>query len=820
MLRNKILRNRLILLHLSYKNTHGIQRNISKRVFILHNRHFSTTKTKQEVFHIKDNKEPNTSHNEKEYVYINSDSPHEQSLHFLTHTSPSVNTVKINSEISPKRDEKEENEINFVTEQKFNYVWLPLIKEYCLDVNNYDIPINIVDKSIKFTLPQFMKVLYSLIEHKRLLDVHKIFLSNTSLLHIWRHDNSLRDMYKDLLELMLDVEKELLNFETIEIVFSEYIKIPSPKAKYITIGLRAFIDNNEFQLAKAFYMQSLTHPGNFPMTPNDLHQFLLEISHYNDLPNTNLFFGTWLSARCVEKDDVTNYPLIETMQLVHGMILLFQDKVQLSQFINNVIVQKSGYLQSVEFELTQYLNKVWRVLSDVNPETEERDTLFNNLPEYLNLLLHTPIKRTNFYSKLLDYCTISRDIQKFTEVVAVIEKDVGVNMDVTVKEKVGQILSRSRKFTTALEYYEDLIINGSDGALLPIKHSYLNDLWYCITLDYPVLIKVIANELRLTLNKKKYHYHFPWLKFYLQKITQIKMSKINGGIGWNALNLRDAEYGNLMTLDRAIKQRDTKTVDLIIQQTMRDGLVPNFHFYYTLVKALLKNSLITSAKIVDDNIRKSYHSIPEKLNILWLRNDITTRSKGKELSHTEMRRMIAGILRGYMDSKKKSLGYRDYIELTHLAIDFSQYTLADRCLELAWNNFQNKKNAIDWKIFYMTSIKLSTRELDLEDVMETIRQWIKNKDAYILTHGSIRRIKGYLAYFPKKLGDSPDLDKAMLDRAYQDLNVLKTKYLDYKFQGLNDMKRLCNFIETAFDKEIERLHNKKGEIIKESTKNN
>lgn len=802
MLRNKILRNRLLFVQICHRE---LERSLGHNLVCHNSRNLFTTRVLKKATETDHSISEKKVHGKDVYTPIDTESPYEQNLHFLTHTSsPSVGKVIDIGDQAKKSSEIETKEVYNITDIEFNEVWLPIVRNYCNDDYLCEIPSKLIEKTTKFTLPQFMKILQLLIEHKRFLGVHKLFISNTNQLHSWRHDNELRQMYKSLLEIVLDVEKDLLNFEIIEIVFSEYIKIPSPKPKYISYGLRAFMNNNEFQLAKAFYMQALTHPNNFPMTPNELHEFLLEISHYNDLPNTNLIFGAWLSAKCNNRENTKNYPLMETMQLVHEMILLFQDKVQLSQFTNNIIVQKSGYLESVEFKLTQYLSKVWRVLSDVAPVTAERTKLFASLPEYLNLIQDQPEKRVSFYSKLLDFCTDARDISKFTEIVGVIEKDEGVDMDVIVKEKVGQILSRSRKFTTALKYYEDLVIHGTDGVKLPIKHRYLIELWYCVCLDYPALIKDIANELRLVLNKKKYQNHFPWLKFYLQEIAQIKSSKINGGVGLNALNFRRAEFDNLMTLDQAIKQGDAKTVDLIIQQTMRDGLVPNFHFYYTLIKSLLKKSLITSAKTVDDSIRKSYHFIPEKLNILWLRNDITTRSKSKDLTHTEMRRMVQGILRNYMETKKKSLGFRDYIELTHLAIDFSQYQIADRCLGLAWNNFQDKKNATAWKIFYMTSIKLSTRKLDLEEVMVITRQWIKNRDAYILTHGTIRRIKWYLSFFTKKQDECLDFDKTMLDHAYQDLSVLKTKYLDYKVKGLNDMKRLCTFVETALDNDIER----------------
>lgn len=178
--------------------------------------------------------------------------------------------------------------------------------------------------------------------------------------------------------------------------------------------------------------------------------------------------------------------------------------------------------------------------------------------------------------------------------------------------------------------------------------------------------------------------------FFTRSISAEKW-KLLGGVSWNVLHLRISEYDKLKELDKFIKSADCLEIEHIIQQTLRDGLVPNFHFNYSLIKLLLKGSLVSSAKTIDDTMRKNYYSIPEKLNILWLRNDIDTMKKNmNSLTNREYKRMISSMLDDFVNSRVLSLGFKDYIQLTHLAMDYGLYGMAFKLLKSGKMIFQEK----------------------------------------------------------------------------------------------------------------------------------
>lgn len=51
--------------------------------------------------------------------------------------------------------------------------------------------------------------------------------------------------------------------------------------------------------------------------------------------------------------------------------------------------------------------------------------------------------------------------------------------------------------------------------------------------------------------------------------------------------------------------------------------------------------------------------------------------------------------------------------------------------------------------------------------------------------------------------DNFDADK--LKELEQNIQVLKTKYLENKYKGLNDMHRMCQFIKTALDRDAKTI---------------
>ncbi|KAH7586089.1 hypothetical protein J7295_02175 [Nakaseomyces glabratus] len=653
-------------------------------------------------------------------------------------------------------------------------------------------------------LPKLLSMIHILSENGYLNEIHMLFGNCKAHLSILKSDQP-EDLYRQFLELMLDVEYKLLNFHSIEKIFSEYIKMPNIKAKYMTYGLRAFIENNDFQLAKAFFFQALTHSDNFPMTPKELHSFLSGISDHNDLTNTLLIFYSWISAKCKQLDDNPNFPLPETMQLIHRMILLFQDRVQLTQFCSNVVVKQSGYLDSVDYKLTVYFDRVRKVLADTGPPNKDRPEIFKGIQQYIDLLDGMTDKRELFFKRLLCICTDSHDLDKFMEIVALIEADKEVDMEIFVKDMVGKIIARKRRFGTALKYYEDLVLNGIEGKKFPIKHEYLSSLWIAIVSDYPTLAEPIKQELFLTLNTDKYKRAYPWLKYFLQEVSQLKEWKLLGGVSWNVLHLRISEYDKLKELDKFIKSADCLEIEHIIQQTLRDGLVPNFHFNYSLIKLLLKGSLVSSAKTIDDTMRKNYYSIPEKLNILWLRNDIDTMKKNmNSLTNREYKRMISSMLDDFVNSRVLSLGFKDYIQLTHLAMDYGLYGMAFKLLKSGKMIFQ-EKNGTNWKLYYLASLKLHTQTLQLDQFMAVLQSWIKNKDAYVITPGCLRRLKSYSRFFKKNSGNMDNFDADKLKELEQNIQVLKTKYLENKYKGLNDMHQMCQFIKTALDRDAKTI---------------
>ncbi|QLQ81833.1 hypothetical protein HG537_0G00870 [Torulaspora globosa] len=661
------------------------------------------------------------------------------------------------------------------------------------------------NKTMFFSLPHLMTLLRSLHSIKRYYEIHEIYCALEDCTAFIRDEGTYPNIRQEFLKIVLQAEDILGNYKLCESVFSEYIKLPTLERYSISIGLRSFLRNDNLQLAKQFFIQILENPETFPITKAEFKMFCRELSDLKDLDSMLFIFKLWEKKRCLGNSSMDCCDLdYETISLFHRLFIRFGDGKGLEEFLEYDVIKKTSYQADVIFQITEFcqsLHQIKKDRSSVEAATTEE------IDKFVTILEQRPSDRRNFYLSVLNALVMGDDFNNIRHVIGKIQRDKEVHMDGTFHLAIAKFFVKHGMLDHMVQYYSDIVFNRAAGRIR-LKINHVEQLWDCALQAYPTLAKEITNELKVMLTENDYIKVFPQLNRVLKQTSKVRERKIMGGEEHCKSGLPLVDYERLRRFETFIASHDIASATDIALETLKRGTKPHFDFYLCAIRECLASSLPNLAKILNDMLSKHYR-IPLKLSILWLRYDIATKYQST-ISQSEMLSfrkvpLLEAQLAEFVRLHRESLNFQNYLQLSQISILIRDYHQASILIKEA-ANLIDKRNRQQWIMYYMTALKIAARLYKPDEFLTLLRAWNQNDDAKLVTRGCIRQVKAYRKLFEKGADRLPAVDNTCLGEISKEIEVLIEKHIFFKFEGLNETRKLYNFLQRWLDQEIkERL---------------
>ncbi|SCU97389.1 LADA_0H06040g1_1 [Lachancea dasiensis] len=643
-------------------------------------------------------------------------------------------------------------------------------------------------KEVTASLPaELLHILFALGRLHQFYVIHKLY--KTFRLHLLASKHSiLPETYSQLVELMLKTEFALRNYDLCEALFSEYIKFPKIKPGMIEIGLVTFVKNKNIPLAKEFYAQILKDPETFPITPHTLHVFAFEIFKASDLALLKQIIYTWLK----EASAPQLMPENRTIALLHRLLLNFEDFEGIGTLNSHPRIQISNYNDSDDYRLCLFRNDL--------AKSKLVTTL--EITGALELLLaQTAVpRRVEFYIEALNAFVSRNNLADIKLITTRALSDRSVQLTNGFHKRVCHYFVKNGLLKTLVQYMRDVIRTSPE---CQINHVYVEQLWSCAIENYPILSREFTKDLQLTLDKDSYLRQYHWLgHFITSKLNRrLLTNESNGGALHKYLALSPHFSPDCAkAIADCVEIGDAARIRAIILNELQHGIRPRFPVLYSLLKILM-DDCIESARIVDNIMRETYHNIPLKLDILWLKHStlkITSESaqKGHTIAaKTEASLMASQKVKDFERERRLHLNFQNYMQLSSIFLVLQDPTTATFCLDQGKKRM-NSNNQRDWFIYYSNALKIHTRARDPLSFLSVLSEWNKNRNAGLITRDSLRSCKGYVKYLTKHSAASSShmSNRDMIKLINEEIDALLVRYVNYKFEGLNDMRMASQFL--------------------------
>lgn len=672
-----------------------------------------------------------------------------------------------------------------------------------------------------FKFAHIVTLLKSLKYLRRNHDAHEIFCAYKDYLAYLRQDGD-DEAYCDFLEVSLRVESTLSNYKICEELFSEYIKFPNLKAELITVGLRSFLENNNLQLAREFYIQALNNPDTFPMSSKELTELLRDLSRHGDCRSIQTFFDLWLKKKCTEGPESTKYyPSYSLLSLIHRMYLRRNDENGLMHVLSREVVQKTGYQDDVLFELNEFFHILHCQGFILQSDMEAK------IHYFITRLRFRKERREEFYLFLLNSFVLSKDFTNLKYVLCLIQKDSDIELKPKFHLAIARYFVNQGMLHNLVEYYSDILKRGGPESL-QLRVSVIDQLYRCASYAHPALTREIVNEFKVILNKDLYIPEFPQLRDFLKKLSRIQIKKGgNGSDEFGMINMSQIDYERLEIFQRFVSRRDLVGARLYILENLRRGTQPSLNFHYCILQKCLDLQLPSLGKTLDDLFSSTYQEIPVKLKILWLRYDISNQYNSL-LTHAEpfsvsKVKVLVSRLQDFERHHQSVLNFRNYMQLTQISLLIREYATAESLLQRAVS-LMDERDKQQWQIYYMTSLKLAARVYDMDMFLRLIDEWVGNSKASWITHDCLRQVKSFVKLFAKRGDCIPNYDENLRLEIVSACERLVQKYTDLKFEGLDSMHALSKFLKDWLDMEMryraKLLRSRRAELEKQLSEEN
>ncbi|CAI4048823.1 hypothetical protein SKDZ_13G3820 [Saccharomyces kudriavzevii ZP591] len=716
---------------------------------------------------------------------------------------------------SPSGLEVLRNQYNIVKDKDFEILWRQKFKRADPDALITIINLSASQK-VLFSIEQLLLIVYSLHFLKCDYDIGRIYDTYEQFMPLLasRTDGT---TYGRFIEIMLLVQNNLHHFDNCETLFSEYIKYCKVNPHMISLGLNSFTRNNNTQLAVEFYTQAITNPDTFPITEKQLFEFLRCMQGYLDISNMKHVFHLWLKVKCNDEEpSSTDLPSFRTLALMHKMFLRFPSADELKDFLINPVVLNTGYTSSVLFDSVEFCHSLYSIKGSKEKSIDD-SAIMQKVDEFMIRLNDDIPTRKELYMSVVKAYVSTNDFANLKIILEKVQNDKYVDIDGSFHLSVSRYFVNTNKFEGLFKYYYTIV--KSAGSRTRLRPAFIQQLWSCAVNTYPMLTKEITNDILVTLKKDQYTKRLTWVNSFLQEKAHIHTQKINGGEESSLSGFSAVDFERFREFKEKVFHNDVYGAELVVSNSLKEGITPQFSFLYSVLTLCLDNSLTNLAHVVDRILRTRFYYVPLKVDILWLKWDVISSYRSFEKLPVERLTELEFKLKEFEQSHKRELSAQNYLQLTQICFHTRDFKYACYLISQA-RKFLDASNNRQWMMYYMTSLKLAARMHESERFSRILKDWNSNHRANLITSGCIRQIKGFMKYFEKRSAYISTATSFDGEEIKSRIGELVARYVDYKFQGLENMKKLTNFLKEWFDEEISLLkteqNKRKRELFKEN----
>lgn len=695
-----------------------------------------------------------------------------------------------------------------LSDEEYNSIWKSKFSEASSETVKKVMSL-IRNKNRSFSSKNLLELILSLSAYQRIYEIHEICMAY--LPHI-KELNDTSEEFEQLLINLMRVESKLNNYMKCEEIFSIYIKRAVVDPKMVQMGLKAFVANDNFYLAKEVYIQALNNPEVFPMTIKELYVFLLEIFEFKDYRSMEYIFTLWLQKKCSKNMLSKNDPNIKVISLMHKAYLIARYDGGVLDLEDNEFVKRSKYLESIDYQITKclYNKQKSRTMSNNTVATS------NDISNILELLSKDNKKRRSFYLSLLNVTVYNKNFEHMKYVIDKITKDDNITFDASFHAIIAKYFAKNGLIREMVSYYENLIFK-SNSTKIPLNSKMILLFRDCVVERYPVLLKEINNELTVFARTKTYYKNFYFLRNVSRKLSQIIEQKVMGSTEYSIPSLNDIDYNRYKEFKKYMNTSDFEKAEDTLIETIRRGIKPKFNYCYIVLSLAFKRNALTISNIMDNFIRDTFETIPMKVKIMWLNRQLWNNHSIEEVlpaSEFQLEKNIQGnIIRDFESQNRDSLNFLNYIQLSQICINCRDLDQAAEFLTQA-STLINKSNRRHWVMYYMTNSKFLARSWNMEGYLANLQSWNTNTDATLITPGCIRQLKAYNKIFLKREDFIEGFNLETLEELEKEIQLLKDRYIEYKFQGLEDIKLTCNLLQRWIEHDLIEKESKLASIKK------
>ncbi|CCE64561.1 hypothetical protein TPHA_0I00550 [Tetrapisispora phaffii CBS 4417] len=715
---------------------------------------------------------------------------------------------------------QENNESRLISEVVFKEKWkLKFIEADPMTIKN--ILVMIRSNECIFSISQMLLLVKCLETYNKEYHIYVLARAYLKLLPNLRDDSN---EFHGLLVHFLRTASKLGDYRLCEELFSLYIKLPIIDPKIIRIGLQAFIKNDNFDLAKEFYIQVLNNPETFPMFVDDLYSYLLDLFQYKDYEAMDYAYKLWLLKKCSIKIESKFDPNRNVLSLMHKTYMKSSRSELLDEFLKDAFVKRQKYIDSTEFKLIEFYNKLHQ---DHLSEPVNIEELHTNIDNFINLIGEDREILRGFYLSVLDILITKKNIQTIQYLTTKIHTNLDIAFDTEFLVLGAKYFVRTGSVQNLVDYYTHLMVNKhqnvNNNERVQLNQELFLQFRDCLVNKYPFLVREITNELRIFTKDRKLLNELYWLKNVDKNLSRISKKQALGGTEYQISYLNDIDYYRYDTFCNQLKLLDLKHTEETLNDIIRGRTRPSLELCYLMLQDSLNMKLPRIINLLHNYLRDAYKQLPIKFDILWLKQNI---KESEALGYYHNRGggrfgVIEEIkVREIVNKYKGNLTIFDYLKLAHIAINNNSFKIVPSLLESSYL-LLNKDDSKNWYYFYLASLKYTAREYNYKNFLFLLKNWNNNEQADYLTNGCIRQLKSFTKIFIKRMDKIEDYDKNIMDKIDNEVEILKNRYINKKFEGLNDITLATSFlkkwIEHDIDLKFKALERKKANNIQQYT---
>lgn len=677
-----------------------------------------------------------------------------------------------------------------VDDDTFNIIWKN--KFITGDPHTVDIVLKrIKNRRTIFNINQLIVLLKALQYLKREAEIHKIYCGYSKYLRYFLMDNltySQNSEKEVLLELFMESENELKNFANCESLFSHYIKYSRIKSHITLIGLKSFVENNNLQLAKEFFIQIMTNQETFPLTKCDFYAFLLYLDKSMNYKSMDYFYQLWTYY----EHDTSNFDdsKFSITSLMHRIYLLSGNETKILQFIDSPPVKEIGYSNSLRYELTKFYFDLFqssKIKGNKLTTIEITEEIRKKIRNFHIQLSDNVDERRLFYLTLVKAFKKLNNMKEMKTVVNMVDQDSDITLDNEFHELIVEYFVKNSEMRNCLDYYKELI---KIKAPINEKKMFFS-IFRCFESEYPNMVNEYKNEMKLIFTKKSdFDLYFPWIQNCNRYWTK------KNGLGF-------LDYRTFMRFQKSLKKNYIIEAREVLISRYRDGIVPKFQMFYLMLNLCLRDGFINLAATIDNIIKETYNNdinMSAKVQLLWLKHSL----KISDINQASKRERILKFEKHY---ESKFLSFQNLVQLSDIFNGIYDFENSHRTLLQAFQKIE-ENDKTQWIMYYTTLLKIYGRQLEIDKFVETLREWNSNSKASLIKVDTLKTLRGFTKYFIaglqteegineiyKSQGDAYIKERMMdIDK---ELQILGDRYGSNKIKGLIETHNISQFLQKS-----------------------